>query len=276
VKREPSPKVEQVFDASQFDPTNRFSGLADIYARFRPGYPDEALEHIVARCHLASGNLVVDAGCGTGISTRLFASRGIRMIGIEPNAEMRASAMREPDYPGMPAPLYLDGRAEATGLEDHSVDAVLAAQAFHWFNPEKALREFHRILRENGWTALLWNERDDSDAFTAAYSAVIRNTPDAAAIEVPRAKAGEALFSSRCFEQAELAIFRNEQQLDAEALLGRAFSASYAPREPGAAQAFVNALREVFDQFQQRDKVVLRYVTSVYLARRGSKHSSML
>jgi ubiquinone/menaquinone biosynthesis C-methylase UbiE len=117
------------------DPTARFTGLAEVYAQGRPGYPPEAVDFVLATCHLGSGSVVVDVGCGTGISSRLFAARGLRVIGIEPNADMRARASAERGS----VVEYHDGRAEATGLPQESADAVLSAQAFHWFEPEPAL-----------------------------------------------------------------------------------------------------------------------------------------
>ena len=260
-------------ELSHMNPTGRFTGLADVYAKYRPTYPVEAIELILSRCGLGAGSLLVDVGCGTGISSRLFAARGLQVVGIEPNPEMRAAAETTPVSPGNPRPIYLDGRAEATGFPPHSADAVLAAQAFHWFEPEPALREFHRILRSGGWVILLWNERDENDLFTAAYSAVVRTAPDTATVEMPRSRAGEPLLHSAWFETAERAVFRNTQTLDEEGLVGRALSASYAPREPVQAAEFASALRAVFARYQQQGKVVLQYQTSVYLGRRRADDS---
>jgi SAM-dependent methyltransferase len=250
------------------DPLRRFCGLADLYARCRPSYPAAALDFIIARCGLHRGSLLVDVGCGTGIAARLFAERGVPVLGIEPNDEMRCRAEAEVGPPGLPAPRYCKGCAEATQLPDRMADAVLAAQAFHWFQPEAALREFARILKPGGWVALLWNERDPSDPFTAAYGAVIRTAPEAEAVETPRAQAGQALLVSPPFEHGECVRFRHEQVLDEAGVLGRAFSASYAPREPAGAERFAAALRAVFHGFQRSGQVTLRYETSVYVARR--------
>ncbi len=148
-------------------------------------------------------------------------------------------------------------------------DAVLSAQAFHWFEPKATLGEFHRILKPGGWTVLMWNERDDRDPITAAYGAVIRTASNAAAIEDHRqARAGYALRAIRLFHQAEQVTFHNQQTLDEGGLLGRAFSCSYAPHEPSERAAWADQLRRVFHQHQQDGTVVLSYETTIYLAQR--------
>ncbi|HEY8505620.1 MAG TPA: methyltransferase domain-containing protein, partial [Gemmataceae bacterium] len=165
-----------MFASEENRPTRRFDGLARLYARCRPGYSDGAVTYIIG----SPGGPVrlADVGCGTGISSRLFARHGAEVVGVEPNAEMRAEAEATPfEGPGAP-PAYRDGRAEATGLPDAWADVVAAAQAFHWFYPEAALREFRRVLKPGGTVALLWNEPDMADPTTAAYcAALVESTP---------------------------------------------------------------------------------------------------
>ena len=256
-----------MLDSSRFNPTGRFAGLADLYARYRPSYPDAALDRVVTFAGLTATSLLVDVGAGTGISSRLFARRGVPVLGIEPNNEMRRKAEAEPLSDELPRPQYRAGKAEATGLADGCADAVLSAQAFHWFDADAALREFHRILKPSGVVALMWNERAESDAFTAAFGDVVRTAPEAAAVEGPRARAGEPLLLCPLFHDAVREPFAGEQVLDEEGVLGRAFSASYAPREPAAIEIFTRALRDVFAAFQRDGAVTLRYETTLYLAR---------
>ncbi len=250
-------------DLSGMNPTGRFTGLAGIYARHRPTYPQAALDFVLQRCRIGPGSSLVDVGSGTGISARQFAQLGMSVIGIEPNDEMRRQAEREPMPSGVPVPVYRAERAEATGLSDHSADAVLSAQAFHWFDPEPTLREFHRILKPGGWVVLLWNERDETDAFTAAYGNIIRSTPEAAATESSRQRAGDPLLVSPLFVHAERIYFRHEQLLDEEGVIGRAMSVSYAPRGPAAVEAYRAALREVFARFHTNGQALLHYQTTV-------------
>ncbi len=257
-------------DLSQCNPTGRFTGLSDLYQRHRPSYPAAAIDLILSRCRLGPTALLADVGCGTGISSRLFAARGVPVVGIEPNAEMRAQAEEVAAEPGWAALHYRAGQAEATGLLDASVSAVLSAQAFHWFDAERALREFHRILRPAGWVALIWNERDETDPFTARYGELLRLHSKAAALEAQRMRAGEALLHCPLFEERGRFVLASEQALDEEGLIGRAFSASYAPREGPAAEALEAGLRQLYRDWQQQKEgqVVLRYQTSVYLGKK--------
>lgn len=257
-----------MYDPQAWNPTGRFSGLADIYAKHRPDYPAAAIDFILAHCGLAAGALVIDVGCGTGISSRQLAERGLRVIGIEPNADMRKQAESFSRDPKGSALEYREGTAEATGIGDSSADAVLAAQAFHWFDPEPTLREFCRILKPCGWVVLMWNERDESDPFTAAFGDVIRTARDATAVEAPRPRSGNVLLTHPLFTQGERVLFKHEQMMDEEGMLGRAFSMSFSPKSEEEAAKFAAMLREVFGQFQKEGKVVLRYETSVTVGRK--------
>jgi ubiquinone/menaquinone biosynthesis C-methylase UbiE len=252
----------------RLNPTDRFSGLAGVYAQSRPDYPAAAIDYLMTHCRLGPGSLLVDVGSGTGIASRLFARRQVSVIGIEPNEEMRSIAQAEILPADFPAPRYRAGTAEATGLDSGIADLVLAAQAFHWFEPQAALAEFYRLLKQGGWAALLWNERDESDPFTAAYGHAFRAVPGAAALETERGQSGRHLLGSFLFQETHRMAFSHQQPMDEKAMLGRAFSASYAPREPVQAEALATALRAAFARFHHNGQVVLRYETSVYLGRR--------
>ena len=181
---------------------------------------------------------------------------------------MLAKAEAEPVLADVPAIRYLQGRAEVTGLPPTVADVVLAAQAFHWFERDQCLSEFHRILKPGGWVVLLWNERDDRDPFTAAVTAIVRWSPEAERLEKERAGAGQPLLRSPLFESGEHRSFHLQQDLDENEVVGRALSASYAPRKPEEVAAFTERLRECFRRFHQEGRTRLHYETSVYLARR--------
>jgi SAM-dependent methyltransferase len=249
------------------DPVGRFSGLADAYARHRPTYPDAAVRAVIARAGLDRSSALVDIGCGTGISSRLFAERGISVTGVEPNSAMRRRAEATP-CPVGPPPRYRTGTAEATGLPDAVADCVLAAQSFHWFDAGAALREIQRILEPDGWLAVLGYERDESDPFTAAVGDVIRTGPDAVSIEGPRARAADVLAAHPLFTDYDRRMFRHSSWLDADGLKGRAFAASYAPRDEAGRAAWATALDTLYEQFQTDGLVRLCYETTLHMVRR--------
>src|ERR1700686_5322521 len=115
--------------------TSRFSDRVENYVRYRPGYPAEGLHLLQTECGLAAEHRVADIASGTGIFTRMLLENGNRVFGVEPNAEMRKAG--EEFLSAFPHFNSLEGTAEATGLADHSVDLVTAAQAAHWFDRKK-------------------------------------------------------------------------------------------------------------------------------------------
>ena len=136
------------------------------YAAFRPSYPAQAIDAALEGLGDPRGLTIADVGAGTGISARLFAERGARVIAIEPNAQMRAAAEVHPRV------AWCDGHGRADRLESASVDAVVACQAFHWFATMETCTEFRRVARRRA--VLLQYERDERDPFTRAYGDVVR------------------------------------------------------------------------------------------------------
>ena len=248
------------------NPLGRFDGLASTYAKYRPGYPAQSLDWIVEKLPERNG-LIADVGAGTGIFSRLLAEYSCRIVGIEPNESMRlqAEAIPHPNIVG-----YRAGRAEATGLEASSVSAVVAAQAFHWCVPEASLREFHRILVPNGWVTLIWNDFDIDDPFTGGYCRLQGEcTPEPEIIEKPQHLTGAALLSHSHFDQGTVRTTPNAQPMNENGLLGRAFSASFAPRECQAADRFTRRLRQLFEEHAVDGQLRLLYRTILYQARRA-------
>jgi SAM-dependent methyltransferase len=129
-----------------------FGAAASIYERSRPSYPDASVDWLLPDGHPQ----VVDLGAGTGKLTRLIAERGVEVTAVEPSDGMRAQLERA--VPGVPA---LAGSAEQIPLADHSVDAVLVAQAWHWVDLARASAEVIRVLRPGGRLGLIWNHRDE-------------------------------------------------------------------------------------------------------------------
>lgn len=145
-----------------------FQRAADAYERGRPEYPPAALEWLRDRFALRAGRIVVDVGAGTGKLTRAVVATGADAVAVEPVAAMRRVLGRE-----VPSARVLGGTAEALPLADASVDVIVAAAAFHWFDSDRALAEFHRVLRLGGGLALLWNRRPGQHELHAAINEII-------------------------------------------------------------------------------------------------------
>ena len=243
--------------------TGRFTERADDYAAARPSYPDAVLDVLFDGLGDPREVVVADLGAGTGISSRLLAQRGAHVIAIEPNEPMRAAA--EPD----PNVEWRDGTAEHTGLEEADIDLVTAFQAFHWFDHTQALDEIVRILRPGGRAAVVYNERDESDPFTAAYGAIVRRFRTD---ETERRRAdGLAAFAAFEGWVAKRRIeLRNGQSLDAEGVLARSRSTSYLPKAGPLADELHAAVRALVAEHAKDGRVTMALRTIVVAADVGA------
>lgn len=249
------------------DPTLRFSDRVEDYIRYRPSYPVQVIDVLEQDCGLTPEAVIADIGSGTGILSTLLLAKGNVVFGVEPNLEMRSAAQRLLHaYPGFRS---INGTAEATGLAASSIDLIVAAQAFHWFDAPRARDEFSRVLRPDGWVALVWNQRRHSAVgFLAAYEELLQaSAGDYKAVRERRfdPDAIGAFYAPGKFKTAH---FENHQDFDYEGLKGRLLSSSYAPREgqPGH-DAMIENLRRVFDTHQQSGSVRFEYDTVVYYGR---------
>lgn len=141
-----------------------FGSQAAAYERGRPSYPPEAIDWLLAD----NARDVLDLGAGTGKLTTRLVERGLSVIAVDPIAEM-LEVLRGalPDTPA------LLGTAEHIPLPDNAVDAVLVAQAWHWFDPERAVAEVARVLRPGGRLGLVWNVRDDRLGWVKEFSRIV-------------------------------------------------------------------------------------------------------
>lgn len=151
----------------------RFSNRVDDYINYRPDYPQQCVEFMLRTFDLHENSVIADVGSGTGKFSRLLNGRAQCVFGVEPNREMReASQMLLKGQANFQA---IAGDAEATTLETASVDAVVCAQSFHWFDRDKARTEFSHILKGMAPVALVWNRRRDDTPFLKEYEALLQS-----------------------------------------------------------------------------------------------------
>jgi SAM-dependent methyltransferase len=245
------------------NPTARFSDRVENYVRYRPGYPPEVVDLLSKECRLAPEQAIADIGFGTGLFTRLVLENGNPVTGVEPNEAMRLEGERI--LSAYPRFRCVAGTAEATTLPDYSVDFVTAAQAAHWFNRERARREFVRILKPGGWVVLLWNERvTDSTPFLIAYEKLLMQY-GTDYNEVRHERTTDTIQEFFAPSPFSAQVFPMQQVFDYAGLEGRLLSSSYVPAaaHPNH-RPMLAALRRLFDTHNVAGKVIVDYNTRVY------------
>ncbi|TBV12009.1 class I SAM-dependent methyltransferase [Stutzerimonas kirkiae] len=248
------------------DSRQRFTDRVQDYVRFRPSYPANLVDFLHAH-GVEPAAKIVDIGAGTGIASKLLLDARHPLTAVEPNDAMRAAAQAWlGEYPGYTS---VTGSAEHSGLPDACADLIIAAQAFHWFDPDGCRREFKRLLRPDGQVALFWNSRRlRGSAFLEGYEDLLRqhgtDYTDVAE-RYPDAEQVADWFQGGLQTQT---CIDNSQRLDYQSLKGRLLSSSYAPKpdHPGY-PAMLAALERLFDETQRDGHIDFDYDTEVYLGR---------
>lgn len=253
----------RLYICTAMDLFHRFSGRVEDYIRYRPGYPTEIIDFLQQGQFLKAGACIADVGSGTGLSARPFLDAGYRVVGVEPNDEMRkASEVLLADYTEFTA---VNGNAYATALPDASVDCIVCAQAFHWLQREQASEEWKRILKPDGYVQLMWNDRDPSSPFMGAYEAIIGRH----AIDFH--DTNHQLITDNILDDwysggiRSKKTFSHSQQFDLEGLLGRTTSCSYMPnRGAEGYREMENDITSLFHHYQHDGIVIFAYTTRLY------------
>lgn len=243
-----------------------FSGKVADYVASRPDYPAELFTALRDKCSLLPGAKVADIGAGTGLLTQGLLSAGYEVVAVEPNAAMRLAA--DCNLGHNVGYRSVEGTAEAVPLESCSVDLITAAQAFHWFDVDRAREEFLRVLRPHGHVALIWNDRVSAEPLHVALDEVftryggVRRGALVAHEERGSVPGFFGLNASAEFSCPHVR-FLNESSL-----LSLVFSRSYMPDRNSALG--VEAAREVsklFGHFSINDILPVRYRTVAIIGR---------
>ncbi len=242
-----------------------FDRAAVTYERGRPDYPTAAVLHLGRRLHLRRGTTVVELGSGTGKFTRALAPLGAARVAVEPVSGMRRVFARTvPDVP------VLAGAAERIPLPDGFADAVVVAQAFHWFRPRPALREIARVLRPGGGLGLVWNLRDESVGWSRRLTELLERYRYSERIPRSRDRRWRAGFDdarSR-FGPIRARTFGYIQRAPREAFVARVLSVSVIAVLPAAERYQVaREVRAILDRdptTRGRPVLEMPYRTEVY------------
>lgn len=244
--------------------SERFSGRAKEYVLFRPHYPQAIISVLKRAIGLSSRSVIADIGSGTGISSEIFLHNGNKVYAVEPNQEMRKAA--EKVYGNDKHFISINGFAEATSLPAQSIDVVVAGQAFHWFDAEKAKKEFQRIGAHGASLVLMWNERKLENEFQIAYEKLLKDF----AIEYDKLPQADRDKVKEFFAPFPVTLYSlpNFQILDFESLKGRLLSCSYAPGEEHPNYPpMMKRLEEIFNQYAINSKIKFEYDCNIYFGR---------
>ncbi|QEL55030.1 class I SAM-dependent methyltransferase [Chromobacterium paludis] len=244
-----------------------FSREAAAYDRGRPEYAPELAAWLREALGLGQGAAVLDLGAGTGKFTRLLVDAAGRVAAVEPVDEMRAQLQAR--LPGVQA---MAGTAEAIPLPDASMDAVVCAQAFHWFASEAALAEIHRVLKPGGRLGLVWNVRDESCDWVAQITELMKPYEG----DTPRFHTGEwrrPFEAGRHFAAPELTTLGHRHVGPPErVIVDRFLSVSFIAALPDdEKRRFAEALRRLIathPDLRGRGEVAFPYRTEAYCCSR--------
>jgi SAM-dependent methyltransferase len=246
------------------DPTKRFSNRVDNYVKYRPGYPTEVLTFLRDQFGLNDSSVIADIGSGTGIFTKLLLDQGYTVYAVEPNEEMRTVAENELSV--IEKFHSVIGTAEDTNLSSGSIDLIVCAQAFHWFNNEQTRVEFKRILKDDGNVALIWNNRIvEVDEFNIAYDELLKN--NSGDYKKVNLKNVIDMDFKVFFKDGKYKVtkYPNIQVFDEAGVIGRAFSSSYVPADgTEEGNEFLVKLKDIFDKYNDAGKVRFQYETEIY------------
>lgn len=245
---------------------DKFNQLAETYEKYRPSYPEKYIKEIIEECNLNSKSLVADIGAGTGILTKQLLQNNLKVVGIEPNSDMRRILKKLEINKNFHA---IEGTAENTNLENCSVDFIVVAQAFHWFNKEEFKKECKRILKPNGKVWILWNKLDETKEIVKAQKEVddkytnkfgkVNNVLNATETE----EQIQGFFKDNIYMKN---VVDNPLINDKERFIGSNLSKSYSlKKEDENYDNYIKAFEEIFYKYSENGIVIIPNKTYGYL-----------
>ena len=245
------------------NPTTRFTDRVENYIKYRPSYPADVIEYLKSEGILKGDSVIADIGSGTGLSAELFLKNGNSVYGVEPNDAMREAAEKLLSvYSNFRS---INATAEETALPVNSIDLIICAQAFHWFDIPKVKIEFKRILKPSGRVCLIWNERIlDGNPFLVEYEKLLlKYSTDYKNVRHENIDENKL---NEFFESGfTMKTFPNKQVFDLAGVTGRLLSSSYTPQyDSPIYEPMLAELNEIFEKNQINGFIEFLYDTNIY------------
>ena len=244
--------------------TENFTDKANIYAKYRPSYPNEYIEYLLSANELNENQIVADIGSGTGIFSRQLLENGLHVIGVEPNDDMRK--MAEQSLKRYPRFQSIKATAEHTTLKENSVDLVTVAQAFHWFNKEAFKIECQRILKQKAHVALVWNSRDGTSPIIKENADICQKTcPNFKGFSGGIEETPEMFNSFLKMESMSLKNINMIYFLTMKVFRKKFISILCSEKNDKEYKNFIFLLSELFEKYSKNGKILLPNLTRSYL-----------
>lgn len=248
-----------------------FTSLAENYAKYRPGYSEAVLKALLDYTEARRpGFQAVDVGAGTGLWTKMLADAGLKMWAVEPNDSMREQGIQ---YTQGSSVSWRAGSAEQTGLAEASVDWLTMASSFHWADLEKALAEFHRVIRPYGYLTVLWNPRniEGNPLHEQIENLLYSMIPDLKRVSSGASKHArnyyQELVSTNQFEDVVFFEALHQIEMSKERYLGAWRSVNDVQRQAGP-ELFEKVMDAIAEVIAPLDSVGVPYKTRAWTARR--------
>ncbi|MGN1458298.1 MAG: class I SAM-dependent methyltransferase [Acutalibacteraceae bacterium] len=247
------------------DNTNKFCGKAEIYAKSRPNYSPDLIEHLIKK--LNKDMIIADVGSGTGKLSAEFLKRGYTVFCVEPNKDMRE--MSEKILSKYNRFNSVNGTDTNTTLQNNSIDLVTVAQAFHWFDTDGFKAECKRILKPDGIVAIIYNHRVMGSDFVNENAEICkRYCPDFKGFSNKLNSDAMTRISLLFNGKYETVHFDNDLEYNKELFVKRMLSASYSPTPTDANYSkYMVALEDLFDKYSENDILILPNETVAYIGK---------
>jgi ubiquinone/menaquinone biosynthesis C-methylase UbiE len=243
------------------DTSSLYDNRVEYYLKYRPGYPDQYVSDLIKLKILQKSDVIVDMGCGTGLLAEIFLRNRNKVIGIEPNLEMRQAAE---NYLKKYLPISfkcLNGKAESSTLDPISVNHIVCGESFHWFETHSAIKEFQRILIPNGYLMIFSNWEYKNTDFAKQFNLIIQKHQFESNVKPPPKIEWNQIFHNGKYEKIQYPM---RKEMNFEQILGYALSLSRTPL-PGdkAYEFFKNELKNAFNRFEKNTKILFEFKTKL-------------
>ncbi len=254
-------KYQKITDSTKF-----YFGRQEDYSKYRPEYPKELFQFLTNNYNLKN-KTVVELGAGTGKFSKLASSYCNKLYYIEPNIDMLNEGKRY--CQNCTNIIFINSRAEETKIPDNSIDIIFAVQSFHWFNKVKLKEEVKRILKKDGYFAIVWNDlEDENNKFSQEYFKYINEWNTKLTGNKYQHKNTEERNNFFKDKKYETYTFVHSKDYTLEMLIGLSKSLSYAPKEDNDYyDEFINGIINIYNKYQTNNYVTFDFHTEMYIGK---------